>query len=473
MILGLLSFTLFLSVNVEFVTSGCNVDYISKVAETTSLDVDYLVEGSEYKPIAVEKAQSIFSETEEYIRAFNSDTMQSELATIHPKYSGCAWLTVNHLERAGLGHTFNGWSFYLQVALHLNLTYYSPFYTMAHNLCYTNEVAPFFGFHNAYYWARSPPENATVIDVQKEWLDCEEKHLLKAIQDYENSTGHPLSCDDGHVVFRCYNDGVHFFGRLLNHFDQVIGPVRAAFTPSYKRHSPLHIPTAVRKAKEEESIIITVHIRRGDILWRGVRIDKNRLVSVYCYKTMMKQIFENRNRTIANITNNTASYTSQDEYATALRNAKRPIKIFFLCEGAEDESHVAEYAPWDLHATFPVDVHELLHEFCNPSLDCSALVLYNESNYGGFLEAFSAMCEADILITSPSGYPFTASLFCEPKITVAIKLGMDYSGINNVVVAHPYDPFWMQDSFVELLKFEPAWDNLIQLKLKEPLPPVH
>ena len=308
--------------------------------------------------------------------------------------------------------------------------------------------------------------------MQKEWSDCEEKHVLKAIKDYENTTGHPLSCDDGHVVFRCYNDGVHFFARLLAHFDEIITPVRAAFTPSYKRLSPPYLPTIVQEAKEEGSIVITVHIRRGDILWRGVRIDKNRLVSVYCYRTMLKQIFQNRNRTIADITNNSASYESRDEYTTALRNAKRPIKIFFLCESSTDEDHLAEYAPWDLHATFPVDVHELLHEFCNPSLDCAAHVLFNESNYQGFLHAFTAMCEADILITSPSGYPFTASLFCEPKITVAIKLGMDYSGIKNVVIAHPYDPFWMQDSFVELLHFEPAWDNLIQLKSKEPLPVV-
>ncbi len=88
-------------------------------------------------------------------------------------------------------------------------------------------------------------------------------------------------------------------------------------------------------------------------------------------------------------------------------------------------------------------------------------VLYNESNYLGFLGAFTAMCESDVLVNSPSGYPYIASLFCQPKITVAITLGMDYTGMPNIVKAKPYDPLWQPESFVELMDFQSQWDRLI------------
>jgi hypothetical protein len=89
----------------------------------------------------------------------------AEMAAIDPEHSNCAWLRIHHIERAGLAHTFDAWSYYLRMATNHKLTYFSPFFTADHGICNLNETCNFFGFHNAYYWARAPAANATVVHV--------------------------------------------------------------------------------------------------------------------------------------------------------------------------------------------------------------------------------------------------------------------------------------------------------------------
>jgi hypothetical protein len=99
--------------------------------------------------------------------ALQSDRRIGNVASLDPKSSDCTWLRINHVERAGLGHTFDAWSYYLRLSIDNRLTYYSPFFSAAHEVCNLNETTAFFGLHSAYYWARSPPANAEVIDVEK------------------------------------------------------------------------------------------------------------------------------------------------------------------------------------------------------------------------------------------------------------------------------------------------------------------
>jgi hypothetical protein len=90
----------------------------------------------------------------------NNNHTIGELATLDQTISGCAWLTVDYVDRAGLGHTLSCWMKYLLDAVENNLTYYSPFYSAAHNNApFLYESANFFGFHTAYFWGNRFPSN--------------------------------------------------------------------------------------------------------------------------------------------------------------------------------------------------------------------------------------------------------------------------------------------------------------------------
>jgi len=54
---------------------------------------------------------------------------------------------------------------------------------------------------------------------------------------------------------------------------------------------------------------------------------------------------------------------------------------------------------------------------CGLASGCRVSVLWQAS----FFEAFTTMCESDILVTSTSGFAWVAGALCTPPMTVGIK----------------------------------------------------
>jgi hypothetical protein len=159
----------------------------------------------------------------------------------------------------------------------------------------------------------------------------------------------------------------------------------------------------VKAAKDAGRIIITVHIRRGDIMWGRVDRD-HRLVSYGVYVRMLTELLQVR--------------------ATS-PNASHPVSLFFLCEGAENSYSISEYRQDNLHQSYAVNLTEHLGSVCNASTGCSMEVLWKAD----LLQSFTAMCESDVLVTSTSGFSFVAAALCEPKMTLAIHFSSTYDSI--------------------------------------------
>ena len=84
--------------------------------------------------------------------------------------------------------------------------------------------------------------------------------------------------------------------------------------------------------------------------------------------------------------------------------------------------------------------------YCNGNNNCKLTVVGNQFNY---LEAFSMMCESNVLVTSPSGFSWLAAMFCDPKLTVAFPLASSYDGLSHEVIipkpAKEGHHFWEQN----------------------------
>lgn len=176
-------------------------DYENKVYGISPW-IDYEID------FVTEVSHSMFSNATETFRRAEQElhrrnASHNELSSVDPKYSGCAWLQIEHIQRAGIGHTFAAWSYYLRAAIESNLTYFATYYTSDHNVCNLDEVSPYFGFHPVFRWARYPPNNATVITVlPNNTLQYDMNDIKRAVNDYLKKTNKSyFSCDDGHVLF--------------------------------------------------------------------------------------------------------------------------------------------------------------------------------------------------------------------------------------------------------------------------------
>jgi hypothetical protein len=201
------------------------------------------------------------------------------------------WLQVIHIERAGLGHTFASWAMYLSMAIKLNLTYHSSFYSPAHEVCNLNETTHFFGLHSTFYWANIPPKDVLYIDVGNivEEKGCTFITLESAVKKYKESLGKEQTCANK-VVFRCHNKNEEFNGRYVKTSQGIQIPVRGAFQAAFSRYGNEHIKTPIKIARQADNLIVVIHIRRGDVL-QSRRIDKDhRLVSFGVYEDMIRKI---------------------------------------------------------------------------------------------------------------------------------------------------------------------------------------
>jgi uncharacterized protein YydD (DUF2326 family) len=153
----------------------------------------------------------------------------------------------------------------------------------------------------------------------------------------------------------------------------------------------------IAASKQLNETIISVHMRRGDVVSTS-RVETRRLVSFGVYARIIQNILEVRGNS------STASV--------------RPLKIYFLCEGAKNSDTVVEFQQNDLQKAYELNTSTILSSFCNEGNKCRYEVLWSAS----FLQSFTTMCESDVIITGTSGFSYLAAALCEPKMTVAIPL---------------------------------------------------
>ena len=405
-----------------------------RVFLTRHEDIDIFKSSEKVREQAISRSLPVFQDALRYATAIGAS--HGDLASMNPEVSQCAWLKVAHVERAGLGHTLAAFGHYLQDAIENELTFYSSFYSPAHDICDLNGTAHYFGLHQVFYWARSPPSDAKVILVgsRQTHKGCNSETLKAAVAKYRAS--HTLQCSSGHVVFECENRYEGFQSRVSKSLHGWERPVRAAFrasrgvTPPPSSATPtaypgamgpltwrheILLPQPVREAKGAGHLVVTLHMRRGDIL-RSNKVDKeHRLVSFPVFVEVIKRLLVAINET----------------YSDAV--SVRGISVFLLCENSPDDAHIMEYSASNVHRLEPVNAVKEMAEMagCSATNHCSVKVLHNAT----YLPAFSAMCHSDILITAASGFSHAAAALCEPPVTVGFPLSMDFMAIAGSVVA--------------------------------------
>jgi hypothetical protein len=383
-----------------------------------TIEMDFVTEVSSTN---MSQAIEVYQQSIEILKEKNASAR--EFAAISPSFSGCAWLQVSHTQRAGYGHTFAGFSYYLRVAMENNLTYFATFYTADHGNCNIDQTAPFFGLHSVFRWARYPPDNGTVVvEISPDEKKCTPSSIKEAIDNYLLSTNRSyFSCDDGHVLFLCRSEMIFYLEKLAHDVDQIQKLSTSVFKPAYIKYSQHYRTESVKLAKETGAFVMTIHIRRGDIVERGAKLHLERIVSVTVYFDIIEKLFHAREKAIEHL--QLLNYTSLAEIAS------KPVKIYALCEGAPNNHTLIEL--WiPTHYLFEIDLLEQTNHLLRD------IEVIAESS---FLQAFTALCDADILVTSPSAFPYLAAALCDPKLTVAIPLpgGISYDHMKNVVHVIP------------------------------------
>ena len=379
----------------------------------------------------------------------------SELAVLSPVNSGCAWLKIEFIERAGLGHTFSCWAKYLLDAVRNKLTYHSSFYSTAHdNFFNLNASANYFGFHSVFFWSRFPGRNSSIniIDVGRDRRGCNSLSLTRAVEQYKARHGN-FSCSRGDTVFMCHNELEDFQNRLLHSLINITYITRAVFESGRARYGVLYQRKEITSARElNNSLILVLHMRRGDVL-QSRRVDPHRLVSFGVYINILKQILLER------MSYNTDKTRVRSNSGNAYWESYRPISIFILCEGAQDDRQIIEYNENNPHRTYKRDAVMDLAKECSSFSKCTLEVLWNAS----YLEAFHSMCTSDILVTSTSGFSWVASALCNPPMTVGIKFSNDFEGIRNVVHVKSKNNLLHEfNTSITLLNLHSAWERLME-----------
>ena len=214
----------------------------------------------------------------------------------------------------------------------------------------------------------------------------------------------------------CHNRFEDFQTRITNTISGYEWPARAAFLAGYERHYLNHLSVDVASALEK-GVVVVVHIRRGDVLESKVTLLSLYVIFTHQFDALCigQQVIDMKHR-----------LTSFSIYEQILRkllavrrdgpNPTRPISIFLLAEGSSDGDSVLEYEEKDAHSHFMLNATSALLDVCNATESCQQRVLYSLS----FFEAYTAMCEADVLITSTSGFAWVAGALCTPPMTVAL-----------------------------------------------------
>jgi len=402
----------------------------------------------------MEHAERVNSAAMQYVvNSSTSSQLQAQLASLSPAHSSCAFLRVEYIEHAGLGHTLSCWAKYLLDSINNHLTYVSPFFSGAHQNCDLGASAEFFGIHSAFYWANvnnmslGAAEMVTVGDDRN--TPCTSQLLRNTVEATRRRRGPKgFSCDRP-VIFLCRNEKDPFTNResknVLSWIEPVRGAVLASLTPEIrKRYRHPAIQASQDNATPiNRAINVVVHIRRGDIL-ASKRVDReHRLTSWHSYSVILRQIL-----------------------AALQKSGTTKVNIFILCEGAKDDAHIIEYdqsitahgfPPGAARKLYPLDVRASLADVCVPSqptptptpgLPCSVLVLHNTTSE---LTSFLALCEAHILVSSTSGFSLPPSAICQPPLTIALPFSLSWEGVANTIpVRLVKGALWKEDAVIEL-----------------------
>lgn len=396
----------------------------------------------------MENAARVNAAAMQYVtKSSASPLIQGQLASLSPEHSRCAFLRVEYIEHAGLGHTLSCWAKYLLDGVNNGLTYVSPFFSGAHENCNLGGSAEFYGIHSAFYWANvnnmssAAAETVTVGDDRNN--PCTSQQLRDAVDSTRRRKG-GFSCDRP-VVFLCRNEKDPFTNResksVMSWIEPVRGAVLASLTPGVrKRYRHPAIPD------NSTTVNVVVHIRRGDIL-TSRRVDReHRLTSWHSYRLILRLIL-----------------AALREGGTA-----KQVAIFILCEGAKDAAHIVEYdqsitaygfPAGAARKLYPLDVQASLADVCSPSLKipCSVRVLHDATSE---LTSFLALCEAHVLVSSTSGFSLPPSAICQPMLTVALPFSLSWVGIRNTIpVRLVSGELWKEDAVIEL----PGLANLSSL----------
>jgi len=457
-------------------------DNLLTAALKSGAPVDYVKQNHQEKaPTAIDMLNSNSNLRPNEMRALFAPTDSQE----------ALYLTVTHVERAGLGHTLTCFGKYLEDAIRLNLTYYSPFYTTAHcnaNLRSLQSQTELFGLHDAFFRSRQIDfEHARLIHVN----DCNTQTLESVVTEFRTQTHSHRD-----TVFVCHNGKEDFQKRHLKSGKVVANTLRLPFRLAYNKYCEKYIPMDMWKVIQDRSMImsrsanrnpnqsnlmypvnIVVHIRRGDALdSENGRVDKDhRLIPYRMYQKILDALMKE------------AKHWNEREENN--HDRKIYFNIFLLCEGSPNATHIRDFDKYSLHhingngngninnrlgiqpisrivpvCKTDVDIEaetkntsrseeDVKHIYlCLPSsqhlpapesdsevkinskndMDLARLrVLWNATD----LNAFSAMCSADVLIGSPSAFSWSAAVLCDPPMVIGVgNFDHDYEGVSNVVV---------------------------------------
>ena len=415
------------------------------------------------KNIAIDAAKVLWVKV---LHRFGNMSSWDSSHVLDPLKSNCVWLTVDKLSRGGIGHSFRAWDLFLQLSELEKYTYYAPFFTPFHGLCNLKETVDFFGFHNIFYWARAPPPSAIVIPVGDPVNGgCDQEQVKMAAYYYQERYG-KFNCSNNHIVFYCYN-----FGKgsttFSTSFKDSLHISRIVFDETRKtQRSKKYSLAAVEEARKCNSVIIAVHIRRGDIL-SSKYVEKKRLISFGFYKSVLKKLVALRG--IPDKSNESVLII--------------PISIFILTEGKKpylyDNDTLVEYKIDPINPSrvisgrsvslYSINVADAIRSFCSPETHCDIEVFSNISVYSSFL----TLCESDIMVTGASQFSVMAMALCQPRLTLAVQFGDDFRGQNNVLIMRGNDEtygmwhnnasiLWTRDNHERIAV--KAWQNIEKQK---------
>ena len=410
----------------------------------------------EEKNVAIAASKILWTNV---LRLLGNQSIWDSTHVLDPLKSNCVWLTTDRLSRAGIGHSFRAWDLFLQLSELEKYTYYNPFFTPFHGLCNLKETVDFFGFHNVFYWARAPPPSAIVIPVGDPITGgCNPTQVRMAAYYYQERYG-KFNCSNNHLVFYCYNFGKGSISFSWS-FKDSLHINRVVFDETRKTHRSKYSLRAVEMARKHNSIIIAVHIRRGDVL-SSKYIEKKRLVSFGFYKSVLERLVALRSVPDAS-------------------NLTIPISIFILTEDKKkslyDKDGLVEYEIGSVSSSnviagrsvrlYSINVSDAIGSFCTAETQCSIEVFSNISVYSSFL----LLCESDVLVTGASQFSVMAMALCQPRLTLAVKFGDDFRGLrNNVLLMRETDEtfqmwhnnssiLWTRDKHEKIA--EKAWQSI-------------
>ena len=352
-------------------------------------------------------------------------------------------MQVEWIDRSGLGHTLACWGKYMQDAVDNGLTYYTSFVSAAHDVCNLHDFADLFGLHSVFYWSRAPSPDAVRVQVGTTYgggFGCTSKSIKEAVEKYRKNNG-TFDCQEKDVVFQCNNRFEDFAERHVNTIEGYAIPMRAAFNAGYRIHYHKYMMPSISTALNQ-GIVVVVHIRRGDVLKSKIIDVKLRLTSFKFYESIIRSVLYLRN-------NETSSIST-------------PIHFFLLAEGSTNSDMIVEYDEHNAHNQFMLNVTSLLSDACNLENKCNIETLYNAS----FFESFTAMCQADVLVTSTSGFAWTAGALCTPPMTIAVPAWDSYNSFENVVYVKPINncPLYSNQCIGNLEGGEQGWREMLKIK---------